>query len=80
MFRFIPLLNLPSHAEKEAIKVAHKFNVNPLLRDEAKKEIVIESSINKDLLHLSCHAMFEAGFSRFSRLMLANDNIGYRSV
>lgn len=63
------------YAEKEAIDVAHKFNVNPLLRDEAKKEIVIESSINKDLLHLSCHAKFEAGFPRFSRLMLADDNL-----
>ena len=63
------------YAEKEAIDVAHKFNVNPLLGDEAKKEIVIESSINKDLLHLSCHAMFEAGFPRFSRLMLADDNL-----
>ena len=41
------------YAEKEAIDVAHKFNVNPLLGDEAKKEVVIESSINKDLLHLS---------------------------
>ncbi|RLB20332.1 MAG: hypothetical protein DRG71_09890 [Deltaproteobacteria bacterium] len=62
-------------AEIEAKKVADKFNVKPLLRDEARKEVVVEGSKGKDILHFSCHGMFEAGFPRFSRLMLADDNL-----
>ena len=63
------------YSEVEANEIADNFNIEPLLRDEATKDAVIEGSKGKDILHFSCHGMFEAGIPRFSRLMLADGNL-----
>ncbi|GAH04847.1 unnamed protein product, partial [marine sediment metagenome] len=45
--------------EDEAEKVAELFGVKPYIGSTAAKEKVIEACTNKDIIHFSCHGMFD---------------------
>lgn len=69
-----PTEDLPS-SEMEARKIAEIFNAEPYLGKDATKESAINMSKDKDVIHLACHGSFEAGVPRFSRLLLADENL-----
>ena len=63
------------YSEREAIEIAKIFNVKPLLRDDAKKQVVIKEVSGKKVLHFSCHGKFEQLYQRYSRLLLSDGNL-----
>lgn len=46
--------NLPN-AEEEAMAIATRLGVKPLLRDEATKRAIVEQLPNANLIHFACH-------------------------
>ena len=69
-----PTEDLPS-SEMEARRIAKLFDTEPYIGKDATKELVINISKDKDVIHLACHGSFEAGVPRFSRLLLADENL-----
>lgn len=59
-------------AEKEAKSIAPILNTTPLIREDAKKNIIMENMRDKKILHFACHGWFDATNPAFSRLILAD--------
>ena len=59
-------------AEKEAKSIAPILKTTPLIREEAKKSIIMENMMDKKILHFACHGWFDATNPAFSRLILAD--------
>lgn len=59
-------------AEEEAKKIALNLNTVPLLREDAKKQVVMEEIKDKEILHFACHGWFDSDNPAFSRLVLAD--------
>jgi CHAT domain-containing protein len=65
-------------AEIEAKEVAEIFNTSPIIGDGAKKDRVMEEMKNKEILHFSCHGLFDPYNPAFSRLILSDGSITAR--
>ncbi len=62
------------YAESEAIEIAKTLKADLILRDDAKKEKIIEQIKNKDIIHFACHGCFDKYYPLFSGIKL-NDGI-----
>jgi CHAT domain-containing protein len=69
-----PTKDLP-FAEDEALEVGKILKTDPILRDEAKKDIIIKAIKNKEILHFACHGFFDPFNPAFSRIILSDGNI-----
>ncbi|GAG68707.1 unnamed protein product [marine sediment metagenome] len=61
--------------EDEAEKVAELFRVKPYIGSAVVKEKVIEACNNKDIIHFSCHGMFDNSDPLSSGVKLYNNEI-----
>ena len=65
-------------AEIEASEVAEILNTKPIIRDDAKRDRIVKEMKNKEILHLSCHGLFDAYNPAFSRVILSDGSITAR--
>jgi len=62
-------------AEDEALDVARLFNIKPILRQKAKRKLILRRIEGKKVLHFACHGLFDPFVPAFSRIVLANDDL-----